>query len=265
MKKKQFFLPIILCTILIYARNYDVVLESPLLKVADGSLIGADYIEFMRRFRRTLLELMLGQAMSNGERKGGGVRDQAQKEQELKAAHLTQAISQQLTELDEQLTQAKAFFILSSQEFIQSGKGAKSILVILIQEFCQKRNRNNSLLLEWAKTKEGHEATMFEQRITSFTEYYDFCTDLANFLLDLIHSCPKAEMQFKERIEKWSIIKQMLPVVVKKAHIKVEAFNEIEFIKYLKERYLDKIAIDEIAPQMLVPLLTEYIKHTTHG
>lgn len=248
-----------------YSNGHDVILESPILKIADGSLINADYIEFMRKFRRTLLTIILGKELAGGERKGDGVRYHAHKEQELKSMPLTQKVTAQLAELNDLLIQSKAFFVLNSQEFIQSGKGAKTILVVLIQEFCQKRGRSNSLLLEWAKTKEGYEAAMFDQRITTFTEYYDFCTDLANFMLDMIHSCPKAELQFKDRIEKWSIIKQLLPVVVRKAHIKIEAFNDIEFLKYLKERYLDKIAIDEITPQIIVPLLTEYIKHITHG
>jgi hypothetical protein len=103
---------------------------------------------------------------------------------------------------------------------------------------------------------------MFEEHVTSFGDYYHFCTDLANFLLDMIHSCPKAENQFKDRVAKWSAVKQILPVIIKKAHIKIETFNEIEFLKYLKERYLDKILIEEITPSVILPLLTEYIKHT---
>ena len=70
-------------------------------------------------------------------------------------------------------------------EFIESGRGAKNIMVVLIQEDCQKRNRLDSLLLDWAKTKEGQESTMFEHQITSFGHYYYFLTDLVNFLLDL--------------------------------------------------------------------------------
>jgi hypothetical protein len=148
---------------------------------------------------------------------------------------------------------------------MESGRGAKNILIVLIQEDCEKRNRPESLLLEWAKTKEGHETTMFEQRINSFHDYYHFCTDLVNFLLDLIHSCPKAENQFKDRVSKWGAVKKILPILIKKAHVKTENFNEIEFLKYLKERYLDKITLEEITPQTIVPLLIEYIKHTTHG
>jgi hypothetical protein len=85
---------------------------------------------------------------------------------------------------------------------------------------------------------------------------------LANFLRDLVHSCPKAEQQFKDRVTKWSAVKKILPIVIKKAHVKADAVNEIEFLKHLKERYLDHITLDEITPQTIVPLFTEYIKHT---
>ena len=63
---------------------------------------------------------------------------------------------------------------------------------------------------------------------------------------------------------KWSTVKEILPMVLKKAHVKSEQINEIEFLKYLKERYLDHIAINEITPQVIVPLLAEYIKHTNN-
>ena len=52
--------------------------------------------------------------------------------------------------------------------------------------------------------------------------------------------------------------------MLKKAHVKSEHVNEIEFLKYLKERYLDSIELHEVTPQVIVPLLTEYLKHTNN-
>jgi len=172
------------------------------------------------------------------------------------------SLENQRATLEELLTHAKADFIVQSNEFIESGRGAKNITIILIQEDCQKRNRPDSLLLEWAKTKEGQEATMFEHQITSFGHYYYFLSDLINFLSDLVHSCPKAETQFKERVAKWSAVKALLPNLLKKAHVKSDEINEMEFLKYLKERYLDSITLDEITLPVITPLLKEYINHT---
>lgn len=246
-----------------------IVLESSVIKMADGTFINADKIEFIRKFRRKLLDFILGELLTNGQRKGKycfngklcSIEVLARIEQEIQDSEKEEDIKLKFA-LQELLTHAKADFIVQSNEFIESGRGSKGIMVILIQEDCQKRNRLDSQLLEWAKTKEGQESTMFEKQITSFGLYYHFLKDLVNFLLDLIHSCPKAEAQFKDRVAKWSLVKEMLPLVLKKAHVKSDQINTIEFLKYLKERYLDSMAVSEITPQIIVPLLKEYIKHT---
>lgn len=249
----------------------NITLESPVIKLADGALINADKIEFIRKFRRTLLSFLIGDQLSNGQRKGkylcGGkwhsVESLARIEQELAVSNRKED-AVKLLALEELLTHAKADFIVQSAEFIESGRGTKNIMIVLIQEYCQKRNHLDSPLLEWAKTKEGQESTMFEHHITSFNLYCYFLTDLVTFLSDLAHSCPKAEMQFKDRVAKWSAVKGILPTVFKKAHIKSEQVNEVEFLKHLKERYLDAIALHEISPQVIAPLLIEYIKHTNN-
>jgi hypothetical protein len=250
-----------------------VILESPAMKLADGTFINADKIEATRKYRRKLLGFIAGELQPNNQRKGMyylhgkwyTIEELARIEQETRALADKKSV-EIAAALEELLTHAKADFIVQSREFIESGRGAKNIMIVLIQEDCQKRNRIDSFLLEWAKTKEGQESTAFESQVKSFTGYYHFLTDLANFLLDLIHSCPKAEAQFKDRVMKWSAVKEILPIVLKKAHVRSEHINEIEFLKYLKERYFDSLILDEITPQIIIPLLTEYIKHThEHG
>jgi hypothetical protein len=267
LNKTLFLLPLMSMPMICAVEN--ITLESSVIKLADGTLINADKIEFIRKFRRTLLSFLLGEQLADGQRKGKyllcgkwhSVESLARIEQELMASNRAEDNEKNLA-LQELLTHAKADFIVQSTEFIESGRGAKNIMVVLIQEYCQKRNHNDSPLLEWARTKEGQESTMFEHYITNFGLYRYFLSDLVTFLADLIYSCPKAEMQFKDRVAKWSAVKLILPNVLKKAHVKNEHVNEIEFLKYLKERYLDAIALDEITPQVIAPLLTEYIKHT---
>ena len=252
-----------------------VILESPLIKIADGNIINADKIESLRGFRRKLLDLLLGEQISHNQRKGKylfngtcqSIESLAQIEKEYKEGKLRKEAGLHSFEiaLQEILTLAKADFIVLSSKFIESGRGSKNIMVVLIEEDCRKRNRPNSHLLEWARTKDGQESTMFGQRINSFVDYYNFLTDLANFLLDLIHSCPKAELQFKNRVEKWTVVKSLLPSIVKKARIKLDTINEIDFLKYLKERYLDSIEIEEIILETITPLLIEYMKHANNN
>jgi hypothetical protein len=246
----------------------EIKLESEIIKIADGSLINADKIEFIRKFRRTLLTFLLGEELPNGKKRGlyklfdtyYNVKELATLEQEIadKKDEKSLKIKQALREL---LVMVKADYIIKSKEFIDSGRGAKKVYVILIEEDCKKRNIPNSFLLDWARTKDGHESTMFEGQIKSFSNYYHFCTDLVNFLLDLTHSCPKAEQQFRERVAKWSKVKELFPVIAKKAHVKPESINEADFLKYLKERHLDQIALEDITPPVIEPLLIEYIKH----
>jgi hypothetical protein len=269
MKKIIFIVPLLINILMLYPVEKTVTLESSVIKIADGTFINADRIEFIRKYIRTLFGFLLGEQLPDHQRKGKyffdnkwhSVQSLACIEQEISNScdKKQQAMS---TALQEVLTRAKADFIVQSAEFIESGRGAKNIMIVLIEEDCQKHGHPDSLLLEWARTKEGQESTMFERHIKTFGNYYHFLTDLVNFLLDLVHSCPKAESQFKERVAKWSAIKEILPAIFKKAHIKSDQVNEIEFLKYLKERYLDSIMMDEISPQVIVPLLTEYIKHT---
>lgn len=267
MKKRIFCLPFILSALSF--SEHRVKLESAVIQLADGTLIKAGEIEYTRKYSRKMLDFMLGVMQPNGERKGKyylqgkfySVKDLARIEQEISNSVTKKDLEIQ-SALQELLVCAKADFVVHSNEFIENGRGSKNIMIVLIQECCQKRNRLDSFLLEWAKTKEGQESSMFERQIKSFTDYHRFLVDLVNFLLDLSYSCPKAEAQFKDRVAKWSKIKEILPSVFKKAHVKGESINEIEFLKYLKERYVDSIMIDEITPHVIAPLLTEYIKHT---
>lgn len=266
--KTIFFLPSILF-ISVWCTPEKIKLESSVIKIADGTFINADKIEYIRKYRRKLLDFILGELLPNNQRKGKyyllgkayTIEELAHIEQEVRNSSLTKDIAIKAA-LEEVLTRAKADFIVQSNEFIENGRGAKNIMIVLIQEDCQKRNRSDSFLLDWAKTKEGQESTTFERHIKSFNDYYYFLTDLVNFLFDLMHSCPKAEAQFKDRVAKWSAAKEILPTVLKKAHAKGDHVNEVEFLKYLKERYLDSLTLVEITPQVIAPLLTEYIKHT---
>jgi hypothetical protein len=71
-------------------------------------------------------------------------------------------------------------------------------MIILIGESCEKHNRSNSLLLDWARIEGDDETESFNKQVTNFTIFHEFCTDLVNFLEDLIRSCPKAQQQFKK-------------------------------------------------------------------
>lgn len=74
----------------------------------------------------------------------------------------------------------------------------KKHTVLLIQESCEKHNRTNSVLLEWAKTDEEHEIENFMNKLDSFKTLGLFCLDIIHLIGDIIHSCPIAYQQFEE-------------------------------------------------------------------
>jgi hypothetical protein len=81
---------------------------------------------------------------------------------------------------------------------LQEALGTKKMVLPLIKESCQKRNRPDSLLIKWGEVKEGREHESLEQNVTSLKIFYVFCTDLLNFLKDIVESCPKARKQYEE-------------------------------------------------------------------
>lgn len=74
--------------------------------------------------------------------------------------------------------------------------GPKIFMYRLIQEFCQRRGKMGSFLLEWAHMQAGQEVAAFEKAISTFARLDELCTDIAQFLKDVIESCPKGWQQF---------------------------------------------------------------------
>lgn len=87
--------------------------------------------------------------------------------------------------------------------FIKDSYGAERLMRDLIKDSCNQRDRSDSLLIKWAETfldirekkiawKEGIEHEVFRKHVTSLKKLDLFCSDLTNFLKDLVRSCPKA-------------------------------------------------------------------------
>lgn len=268
MTQKSLFLGTMFIVFMNQMTAQTIILKSDVIKIADGTFIDANTIEFMRKFRRKILDIVLGETSTDGKRigqytvegKGHGIQYLALYEQGLLRKYNKN--KKKLKQLQLLLVTAKIDFVIISEEFMHSARGAKGILITLIQEDCQKRKHPNSLLLEWAQTGEGQETAMFNQRITNFIQYYSLCRDLLNFLSDLIASCPKAEKQFKERVDKWSKVKVMLPEIIKQLDIPHDTIYENKFLRHLKENHLDSFTIQNITSNTIQKLLIEYIKPT---
>lgn len=82
--------------------------------------------------------------------------------------------------------------------FSKKIKGAKKFLYKLVEEFCQKRQKPQSFLLNWATIADGQEFVIFNKTMTNCNMLDSFSTDLTMFLKDVIDSCPKGWQQFLE-------------------------------------------------------------------
>lgn len=263
-----------------------VTLESSVLRLVDGTFINADTIECMRKFQRYIGALLFGDQSSDGTRTGRyeyngkkyGVHALAQIEQELAAqqpvgtpatqipagtpqpAPSADNIITQHQQLLAALQEAKNDFIKLSEEFKSLAQGAKQTMVKLIEESCVKRGRPDSLFLTLAKAKDDNETTTFDMHVVSFATLESVCIDLLNFLTDLIHSCPKANMQFKLRLEKWAKIKGILPEAMQAITAMYQDTIQIAFLGYIKSVHLDKLTLEEITLHKLQVLFEEFLK-----
>ncbi len=114
----------------------------------------------------------------------------------------------QLAELEQQnphdprlaaiLKKAKHDFIESNKHFIKNIEPVKKLIISLMQEFCERRNKQNSIILNWAQAKSGSEPEVFNRSVQNFATFDLFLSDLVLFLKDLVNSCPKAREQYKE-------------------------------------------------------------------
>ncbi len=92
----------------------------------------------------------------------------------------------------------KKYFGIVNAMMLLDARGAQQFMIKLIQEYCRKHNRQDSILLKW--NEKANENEMYEHDVTSFSILYVFSADLQNFLAALIVSCPKAYAQARESL-----------------------------------------------------------------
>lgn len=171
----------------------------------NGELVGAIY-----KMARDIQALQSGRRTENGrvgmftfQGKAHTIRTLA--ELEISIAHELQTADEaqrrqllaKQKAINEILKEAKQNFATIVGPFIAHARGAKEPMFMLISESCSKRDRINSLLFNWAKSNED-EMVSFDKSVTSFVLFDEFCTDLVNFLGDMVQNCPKARGQFEK-------------------------------------------------------------------
>jgi len=98
-------------------------------------------------------------------------------------------------EVQQAFSTLKNYFDKVNHVMAPKAAGTHAFTYPLAEEYCRKRERPDSLLLNWNK---GDEIELFRRSVNSFKIYSVFSNDLMNFLKDLIKSCPKAYSDFRK-------------------------------------------------------------------
>ncbi|HEV2600855.1 MAG TPA: hypothetical protein VGT41_01025 [Candidatus Babeliales bacterium] len=210
MKKSLIILAMTAATIhgITTAEPTKIILESEALKFGDGKSFGitGNHIGFTLQVARKLDQLLFGSKNKSGHYTGiftfrgepHSIRTLALLEKELLALpNLDQATKNDLANM---LIEIKNTFNETVLPFIKHTHGIRPMILTLIEESCQKRNRMDSFLFTWGKCREGAEAETINKSFHSVVELDRFVTDLIGFLTDFANSCPKAYKQFVDMV-----------------------------------------------------------------
>lgn len=89
-------------------------------------------------------------------------------------------------------------FLKLTEPFLVDATGAKPAMMSLIKEWSERAGRNNSLLLAWGASKEGHESDVVCNQAKTIEDFDGFCADLVYFLETMMRSCKVATQQYKD-------------------------------------------------------------------
>jgi len=201
MNKSLIILSALLLPINLYSDNRLITFTNPAIHSLDGvtfMLDGAAIHDILLVIRKVM-------SMQNGQKVGSRMEGFYQFGQEkLSIAQLAEVEQKDPNNpnLAHALQLSKHDFIKTTEQFMKGIEPAKRLMLDLIKEFCEKRNRPDSVILAWTNAKHGNEAEVFSDNIRSFASFELFLTDLTFFLKDLVNSCPKAREQYKEWYKK---------------------------------------------------------------
>lgn len=210
-------LTILFCSSFVYAvtqqRRKPVMLCPNLIAIIDGKSFGfhGELVGSLYKLARDIQSMQLGKLTGDG--RVGGYIFQGQPhcikslallekmtENYLKDCTIKDRASYEKTaaELAVQLKKMKQDFKPMVSPLIGMACGAEDIYALLLRESVPA----GSPLLN-GSDKFDTDMTDFDKCIISFRLFDQFCTDLVNFLGDLVYSCPKARAQFEELKENY--------------------------------------------------------------
>jgi hypothetical protein len=126
-------------------------------------------------------------------------------------------------EFRECLKAMRETFVDFTKPLLGEAEVARQTNMHLIEEWCNKSNRQDSLLLHWGKVDEKD---TLEKACAK--EFYSFCVDLKNFLHDLMYNCPKARELFKvQRLSMMALKETFIQLTAQTGAIFEVAINRV--------------------------------------
>ena len=167
------------------------VLTSSVISLVDGKKIGVTghTMLIMMDIRRKMLTI-LSSRVHSFENKTWTLTELAQFEQEHKKS------KRRIRKLHETCLEATIQEISArSCSYAKLAHGAKSSLLVLINESCKQHNRSKSVLQNWGQVKDGTESEQLYRDLKNMQLCAEFCQDMINFLEDMMSSCPIGQAQ----------------------------------------------------------------------
>lgn len=221
---KQTFLCISLLTA---TASLHALLESEILHYIDGTLVSWASVRSIKQYQKQIKHFLNEQYAIDG----------------LEQKLFDLAVKEKNNTLSE--CEKEAFstfvkkFIAFSEQFLVDLRPAKSGIKPLVEEFCHKRNRANSLLLRWAQSENQSEKELFTTHIKTYKALGELCMDLLNFTEELLSSCPKAMKAFNDLLDRFSKLEPLLDalLVADKVELSHHSIAYHELIRHVSEHY----------------------------
>lgn len=207
--------------------------------------LNINIIEFILKYRITLLKMLYGTPMEDGSAKGLYKYGEKQYSIHVLATSEKYARENNISQetLEKTLVAAYKDFIEKTTYFLTFAKNLNPHVFeeIFFRVICMK---------------------IFEmQKKTMSFEYLEILVnDVIVALNTLIESSPKATRHCYERAEKWQKIKKLIVELQEEGFIE-EEFESINFLRFIKHNYLDVFLLGEFTKDQIEIFLHEYTTH----
>ncbi len=231
MKQKGFIMlkKSIFCIALLSSASLiqSIVLESELLHFIDGNILSWDSVRTIRQYQKRIRHFLNEQKDINGTPEK--IFDLAVKEKNGTLSAIEK----------EAFSEFVLNFISFSESFIGTLNPVKAGIAPIIEESCQKRNRQESLLLPLTATQVGTEKELFKTHIQTYRALAELCMDLLNFTEDLLSSCPKALKSYNDFFDRLTKIEPLVDsfLVADKIEISHHSVAYQNLIRSITEQY----------------------------